>query len=192
MELDNCIKSRRSVRAFADKPIPKEKIEAILEAAVWAPSATNVQPWRFIIIEDESVIKLVSDKTKEFFNESPEGQKRYGSFFQTDADVVCYNAPVLVLICTEVADPIRSRLNLLDSVLAAQNMFLKAYELELGTCYMGFIDIMNQKNPDVLKAAGVPSGYEVQVPLILGQPRVKFGSGKRNPPNILNWIKSQA
>jgi nitroreductase len=69
MELDNCIKSRRSVRAFADKPVPKEKIEAILEVAVWAPSATNEQPWRFIIIEDKSVIKLVSNETKKFFNE---------------------------------------------------------------------------------------------------------------------------
>jgi nitroreductase len=81
---------------------------------------------------------------------------------------------------------------LLDSVLAAQNMSLKAHELGLGTCYMGLIDIMNQQNPDVLKAAGVPSGYEVRVPLILGQPSVKFKSGKRNPPKILKWIKSQA
>jgi nitroreductase len=45
MELDTCIKGRRSVRAYEDKPVPKEVVEAVLEAGVWAPNApNNMQP----------------------------------------------------------------------------------------------------------------------------------------------------
>jgi len=51
MNLDECIKGRRSVRAYTSEPVPKEKVEAILEAGVWAATAMGRQPWRFIIIE---------------------------------------------------------------------------------------------------------------------------------------------
>jgi nitroreductase len=111
-----------------------------------------------------------------------------GNQFDTTYDIICYNAPVLILICTEF-DQTFSQINLRDSVLAAQNMFLKAHELGLGTCYMGWIDLMNQNRPEVLKKAGMPDGYEMQVSLILGYPKSKSGTGKRNKANILKWIK---
>jgi nitroreductase len=95
---------------------------------------------------------------------------------------------MLILICTEV-DKNFGNLNLRDSVLAAQNMFLKAHELGLGTCYMGWIDLLNQNRPEILKKAGIPDGYEMQVSLILGYPKNKPGSGKRNKANVLKWVK---
>jgi nitroreductase len=67
-------------------------------------------------------------------------------------------------------------------------MFLKAYELGLGTCYMGFVSLLKSK-PDVLKKIGVPDNYEMMVPLILGHPKTKQEAGKRKKPNILKWIK---
>ena len=53
MELDNCIKGRRSVRCYTEEPVSKEQIAAILEAGTWAPTAMAREPWRFIIIEDK-------------------------------------------------------------------------------------------------------------------------------------------
>ena len=67
-------------------------------------------------------------------------------------------------------------------------MFLKAYELGLGTCYMGFVQLLNSK-PAVLRKLGVPENYEMTVPFIIGHPKAKQGKGKRNKPNILKWIK---
>ena len=64
MQLDECIKGRRSVRAYTDESVSKEQIEAVLEAGVWAPTAHNRQPWKFRVIEDKKVIKYVSDETK--------------------------------------------------------------------------------------------------------------------------------
>ena len=184
MELDICIKGRRSVRSYRDEPVSKEQIEAVLEAGVWAPTGMNRQPWKFIVIEDNKLIIYVSEETKILVQQMmpPMAEK-----FQTKADIICYNAPVLILICTE-KDKQWGHTNLLDSVLAVQNMFLKAYELGLGTCYMGFVQFLSSK-PDVLKKIGVPDGYEMMVPFILGHPKTKQGVGKRNKPEILKWIK---
>ena len=184
MELDACIKGRRSVRCYANKPVSKEQIEAVLEAGVWAPTGMAREPWRFIVIEDKKLIKYVSDETKLVVQQMrPPLAERY----KTEEDIICYDAPVLILICSE-KDAQWNNLNLLDGVLAAQNIFLKAYELGLGTCYMGFVSLLNSK-PDILRKIGVPENYDLIVPFILGHPKTKQGSGKRKKPNVLKWIK---
>jgi nitroreductase len=184
MELDVCIKGRRSVRNYTPEPVAKEQIETILEAGTWAPTGMQRQPWRFIVIENKELIKYVSDETKAMVKQMmPPIAKQFAS----KEDIICYSAPVLILICAEI-DRQWENVNLLDSVLAAQNMFLKAYELGLGTCYMGFISLLNN-NPEALKKIGIPDSCQLQVPLILGHPKSKPGIGKRNKPNVLKWIK---
>jgi len=184
MELDVCIKGRRSVRAYTEEPVSKDQINAVLEAGVWAPTGMDRQPWKFIIVEDKKLIKLVSDETKELVKKN---MPPLATQFSTDKDIICYNAPMLVLICTE-KDAQWAHVNLLDSVLAAQNIFLKAYELGLGTCYMGFVQLLNSK-PDVLGKLGVPENCEMTVPFIIGHPKIKQGKGKRQNTNIVKWLK---
>jgi len=109
MDLDEAIRGRRSVRKYkVDAPIPREDIEAIIEAGCWAPSSTNIQPWRFIVVEDRetiaSIAKAVYDKFQAVSKEAlRKGEKRlaafcrflrsYGSFF-TDA-------PLVIVACTK-------------------------------------------------------------------------------------------
>jgi nitroreductase len=184
MELDVCIKGRRSVRCYTDEPVSKEQIEAVLEAGVWAPTAMFREPCKFVVIENKELIKYVSDETKVMVKQMmPPLEKQ----FSTEKDVVCYNAPVLILICTE-KDKQWTNLNMIDSVLAAENIFLKAYELGLGTCYMGFVQFLNSKL-DILKKMGVPENYDMMVPIILGHPQTKQETSKRKKPNILKWNK---
>jgi nitroreductase len=183
MELDACIKGRRSVRAYTDEPVSKQQIDAILEAGVWAPTGMGREPWRFIIIEDKKLIKLVSDETKECVKQA---MPQLATQFCTEADIICYNAPMLILVCTE-KDSQWGHVSLRDSVLAAQNMFLKAYELGLGTCYMGFVQLLSK--PDVLRKLGVPENCEITVPFIIGHPQTKQGKGKRGKPAIIKWVK---
>ncbi|HTY74624.1 MAG TPA: nitroreductase family protein [Candidatus Nanoarchaeia archaeon] len=184
MELDACIKERRSVRSYTPESVSKEQIEAILEAGIWAPTAMHREPLKFVIIEDKKLINFVSDETKVLVQQmSPDLAKR----FATSEDIICYNAPVLILICAE-KDQQWGSLNLLDSVLAAENMFLKAHGMGLGTCYMGWISRLTSK-PDILKKVGVPENCDMLVPFILGHPKGKAGADKRKKPNIIKWIK---
>src|SRR5690606_6415668 len=93
MELDVCIKNRRSVRAYTEEPVLKKDIELILEAGTWAPTGMGREPWRFIIIEDKKLIKYVSDETKVLVRQvMPNLAER----FSTESDIICYNAPALV------------------------------------------------------------------------------------------------
>lgn len=109
MDLDEAIRGRRSIRKYkADAPVPREHIEAMIEAARWAPSSTNIQPWRFIVVEDRETIaamaKAVYDKFQALSKEGlREGEKRlaafcrflrsYGSFFA--------EAPLVIVACAK-------------------------------------------------------------------------------------------
>jgi nitroreductase len=91
MELDVCIKGRRSVRSYTDEPVLKEDVEAVLEAGVWAPTGMWREPWRFIVIENKELIKYVSDEAKVLAKEK---FPSYAKHLSSEADVICYNAPV--------------------------------------------------------------------------------------------------
>lgn len=190
MELDVCIKGRRSVRSYTDEPVSKDQIQAIIEAGIWAPNGIGNEPWRFIVIQNKKIIKYVSDQTKTLMIQTNHPFAEQHS--RTDADTVCYDAPVLTLICVEKNPQFTSQqladFYLPDCVLAAQNMFLKAYELSLGTCYMGLVYLLRNK-PEVLQKIGVPKNYEMMVPLILGHPKMEQSEGIRDKPNILRWIE---
>jgi nitroreductase len=188
MELDACIKGRRSIRSYQSKPVSPEMIDQILEAGTWAPTGMATEPWRFVIIENKELIRYVSDETKKILGKMdyPMAQR----IALTKEDTICYNAPVLILICTEKDEqhPMNEHVRLLDSVLAAENMFLKAYELGLGTCYMGFVSALTE-NPTVMKKLGVPDNCRMMVPFILGYPKAKPPQKTRQKPQIVQWSK---
>jgi nitroreductase len=185
MELDACIKGRRSVRAYTEEPVSKEQVDAVLEAGVWAPTAMHREPLKFVIIENKELIKYVSDQTKLAIKQF---MPPYAERFSTPEDIICYNAPMLILVCA-AKDPQWGSLDFTDAVLAAENMFLKAHDLGLGTCYMGFVNQLNNK-PDVLKKMGLPENFSMLVPFVLGHPKNgKPASDKRKMPEIVNWIK---
>jgi len=112
------LKQRRSIRSFQDKPIPNEQIEMILEAGRWAPSASNRQLWKFIVIKNKELINTLAKLAK------------YGKFIA--------EAPILIAIIGE------SRKNpkwyVQDTTLVSMNMMLMAWALNIGTCWIGTLD----------------------------------------------------
>src|SRR5659263_104250 len=57
------IKERRSIREFTGEAVSEEDLTTLVEAAIWAPSGKNNQPWRFVILTDEEVRKNIADLT---------------------------------------------------------------------------------------------------------------------------------
>ena len=124
MEVLRAIKERRSVRKFKRKQVNHELVITILDMARWAPSAGNLQPWEFIIVEDKSVQEsLVSAALNQDY---------------------ITDAPVMVVVC---ADTERSALrfgmrgkhlySLAETAASVQNMLIAAHALGLGTCWVG-------------------------------------------------------
>ena len=181
MDLDSCINGRRSVRAYQDKPIPKEIVDKLLDAGVWAPSAFNAQPWRFVVIQDKETISKLSAKTTEIVSQLDwEPAKKFLDYAQF------FGAPLVILVCVEKAEGSLRDVKLLDTGLLAQNMFLKAYELGLGSCFVGWSRVLNM-HPEILAEVGVPNDHELIAPLIFGHP-----AEKPDPPpreiKTLRWI----
>lgn len=118
MEVRKAILERRSIRKFEEKDVPKETLQKLLEAGVWAPSAGNVQPWAFFCITNKERIHKI----------------------QTVSPGLLGKPGALICICSdqkrafERAGKGGHTLALFDCAMAAQNIMLMAFELGLGTC----------------------------------------------------------
>ena len=116
VEVFEAIRSRRSIRKYRKDPVPEDLVLKILDAGRWAPSASNLQPWSFIVLRDEEVKRKVAEATS------------YGKFL--------VDAPLGIAV---VIDPRVSHRSggVEDGAIATQNMLLAAHALGLGTCWIG-------------------------------------------------------
>ncbi|MFX0027718.1 MAG: nitroreductase family protein [Candidatus Hermodarchaeota archaeon] len=136
------IKKRRSIRAFLDKPVPDEEIEMILEAGRWAPSASNRQPWNFVLIKNRNTLKEIAKATG------------YGWFIAEASFAIAI-----------VGKPRTSgKWYVIDTSLVSMNMMLMAWSLKIGTCWIGSMnkdkakEILGLSKNDYLLTV-LPFGY---------------------------------
>lgn len=122
MELMEGLLSRRSVRKFTDQQVEREKIEQLIKAAQYAPSAHNTQPWHFLVVENKEVLKQFRHV------------QRSASFAE--------NAPLVILVCGDTEQAFHrekegwSYINI-DCSAATENLLLAAHALGLGGCWCG-------------------------------------------------------
>ena len=136
MELDEAIGGRRSIRRYKEGAvIPRADVDAMIQAATWAPSGTNMQPWRFIVVTERELIahlaRTVLDKWKELSKRAYQAEDRrvaafcryvasYGGFFG--------QASAVILACTEPYDTTRFGCD--ERTLVARLMELAGVDLE--------------------------------------------------------------
>ncbi|MGB9793163.1 MAG: nitroreductase family protein [Thermacetogeniaceae bacterium] len=148
MDVFEAIQTRRSIRAYDRREVEEEKLKRVLEAGRLAPSAVNRQEWKFIVVRDENTRKKLA--------EAAGGQTFVGE------------APVVLVVCgTETEKVMRcgQPAYALDCAIALSFMILEAWELGLGTCWIGHFDEKMVK--DVL---GIPEKARVVAMTPLGYP----------------------
>lgn len=184
----DAIRKRRSVRAYEPKPIPRDVLNAIIEAGNEAPSGMNSQPWRFVVIEDREAkkkllsaalpkAKMITEKVKDIDPERYEAiKKRYAEL----PDPVYYSAPVIVFVIGNgmYADH--------SCPLACENMMLAAYSLGLGSCWVGF-GAMVTDDPEVRGLLELRKGDAIFGPILLGYPHAHLPRPPKKDPKI-KWI----
>lgn len=165
MDVENAIKTRRSIRNFSSKEVAKEDINQILEAARLAPSGINVQPWRFVVIESEAMRDKLQDCTLDFVAQAPvtiacaidynsleqipkrrEELAASGAFKGTalEKDDGEYSG-------FDMSQEEAKRYLYLNEAIAMENMVLQATELGLGSCWVMMFD--EDKLADILDSA---------------------------------------
>ncbi len=158
MDFAELIKVRQSVRSYSDKAVEKEKIEKCLEAVRLAPSASNSQPWKYIVVDEENlknkVAKATFDKVVKF------------NRFAVQSPVIIVIVIEKPKMITQIGGEIKRReFPLIDIGISAEHFCLQAAELGLGTCMLGWF---NQKRiKDLLK---IPKKKTLGLLITLGYP----------------------
>jgi nitroreductase len=146
MDTFEAVQERHSIRAYLDKPVPREKLEKILEAARLAPSAGNAEPWHFIAVTDAEKRKALS-------------KGLYAKFL--------VQTPLVIVACgNKKASP---DWYAIDTALAVENMILTAINEGLGTCCVGSFD-----EKQVASLLKVPDNFEVLLLLAVGYTKEKL------------------
>ena len=163
MDLMTAIKTRRSVRRYKRTPVDDQKIIECLEAARWAPSANNSQPWEFIIVKDaETRRKLAAIHT-------------WGRFMA--------ESPVVVVFLADAG--MSPNYYHGDVAVSVQNFLLAANSQGLGTCWMG---VMNSGFEEPIKRLlGVPKDLSVLCTVSVGYPDEKPTSSRKPLGEKSHW-----
>ncbi|MGB9740273.1 MAG: nitroreductase family protein [Candidatus Bathyarchaeia archaeon] len=167
MDVLEAIKGRRSVRAFKSEDVPEETVNRLIEAACWAPSAGNIQPWEFIIVRKVEIKRKLVDAA-------------LGQSFIAEA-------PVVIVVCANEERSARgygSRGKTLyciqDTAAAIQNIHLAAYAFGLGTCWVGAF-----KEEQVREVLKIPQGIRPVAIIPVGYPNESPQPPRRRPPQQL-------
>ncbi len=119
-EVLKAIQDRRTIRRFRADPVGEESLRLILEAGRWAPSFSNMQPWKFLVVREEK-LRTALDRT------ARESVLHWG----------IHQAPVVILVCVDRRiDPLHA---IEAGAAAAQNMALAAFSLGLGSGWIGIM-----------------------------------------------------
>lgn len=191
------IKNRRSLRRYQPKPVPQPIIETILDAAIWAPSAHNRQPWRFAVITEQA--------TKEHLARSMGARLRHDLEADNVPEAVIAkdvnrsydritSAPVLVALCLSMVDmdtyPDEKRatneyiMAVQSTAMAGQNLLLAAHEAGLGACWM----CAPLFCPDVVQSAlNLPEDWQPQGLITMGYPAQEREKTRHPLKNSLLW-----
>jgi nitroreductase len=197
----SAITGRRSVRRYTSEPLSKEEIEDIVTAGRYAPSASNIQPWRFIVITNKERIRELSWEiqkamslmlkfsaflkvfSKELRNPaSIRGLKHYA---ENQEDVIFHDAPVLILVVSK-----KGPFNAESCACAVENMMLAAYSMGLGSCWIGFIRFL-RRGSVALKKIDVPPKHRIVAAVVFGHPeQVRLVAPMRKiEAGMLKWVE---
>ena len=171
---------RRSIRRYQADVVPHELIEAVLEAAIWAPSAHNRQPWRFAVIETQAQKEHLAQAMGARLRRDLAADGMSPELIEADAGRSysrITNAPVVIVLCLSMVDmdiyidAKRSQNEYLMAVqsvaMAGQNILLAAYDVGLSACWM----CAPLFCPDVVKdALSLPEDWQPQALLTMGYP----------------------
>ena len=187
MNYSDLLIQRRAVRNYEERDVPLDIIKEMIKESTYAPSASNTQGWKFLIVNDRSVMKRISDECKNNLltrirNNPNDYAKRYEKLMLNEEYNVFYNAPCVVYILGEQ----KYKNLMVDSAIAAGYFMFAATSRGLGTCWINFAAVIQSK--EMLGELGIPEDCQIVAPIILGYPKDIPAMPKRKEPEILKII----
>lgn len=185
MDVIEAIRQRRAVRQYTDQPLTTGTLQSLIELAVQAPSAINLQPWMFAVAHRRDTLRQIGQAAKAHLLDRMEPGSpflRFRGMLEDPAFDMLYHAPALIVICATSPEQQAAE----DCALAAQTLMLAAHARGLGTCCIGLArPWLNQ--PAGRSLLGIPPGSAPILPLVIGHPSEAPAAPGRRPPAIC-WV----
>lgn len=213
-ELMTLLATRRTVRRYRDKQVPRELLERVVQGVALAPPAEGRNETGVIIVQDAQMRQLISERAYELYAKLDKGLHNpigrlvirhkigeamveqlerfvlpgvrwYAKWFQAgEGDELQRDAPVVMLITEPKGKAIAGE----DALLAAYHAALMAHALGLGACVNGLIPPACERDAQLREALGIADDREVLASITLGYPRVKYRKTIRRKLREVRWL----
>lgn len=181
--IDGFLRSRRSVREFHKRPVAKETLEALLDVARRAPTASNSQKLYWIVVPDATKVHAVAAETVNWLR-AVGFRSATINLWDNGYDFVLRGAPALVVACT----PADYEWGKQDCAIALTFMELAAEARGLGACWAGYLTRAAAVHAPLNKLLSVPEGYQIHGGLMLGEPKYKYRRIPPRKPLSAQWL----
>ncbi|MDO9323655.1 MAG: nitroreductase family protein [Methanoregula sp.] len=189
-DMEIYLKKRRSVRHFTSDPVPKAKIEQVLDIARYAASGGNGQPVQWIVVHDPKRVKKIAGLTVEWMRtlvNSPHPMSGYVpgliGAWEAGHDVICRGAPHLLFAHIPEGNPIAST----DAIIALTHFDVAAPAFGIGTCWAGFVAMAASSYEPLQKELNLPAGRKSAYAMMFGHPQYKIYGIPRRKPLEVTW-----
>jgi nitroreductase/NAD-dependent dihydropyrimidine dehydrogenase PreA subunit len=193
------IKQRRSCRLYKDQPVDRALIDDLLQAAVMAPSGTNSQGWKFLILPNREGVIRLGEVTGDFYRRLnrkaanpivrtvlkllgyPALHDYYNGYYRkvqealegwdrSREDRLFHGAPAAIIVAADRNSSCPAE----DALLASQNILLMAEALDLGSCLIGYVVEAARRDPSIGRLLGLEDNYRIHSVVALGHPAVSW------------------
>ena len=193
--ISHFLRSKRSIRQYKEKPIPRDMLEELINTARYAPTASNRQQVHWTVIEDPAMIQrlaaMVIDFTKLMLPTLTDKLmvqriKRIVVAWERGEDRILRKAPNLILVHAPSDLPFAET----DCATALAYLELYAYALGLGTCWAGYFTTAAKFHAPLMEVLAFPSGHQCYGAVMIGYPKYRYKRIPQRNEATVSWIQA--
>jgi nitroreductase/NAD-dependent dihydropyrimidine dehydrogenase PreA subunit len=176
-QVSQLIKSRRSIREFQDKTVPRELIAQIIDTARYAPTGHNMQEVQWLVIDDQEELRKLTAIGVDWFRSMADGNAPWALEMQAilrmhelGLNIFLRNAPALVCTFAEKNSPIAA----IDGAIAMSYFDLAAKSAGLGCCWNGYFQLAAQSFSPMVRAVALLKDFKIYGALMVGYPKYRY------------------
>jgi len=181
--MEALLKNRRSVRVYKNRPVPREAIDHLMEMVRWAPTAKNLQPVHWRLVDDREKIREMARLTIEWFRADGMFPEIVNAW-EAGEDMILRDAPLLAVAHT----PTNGLNPPADCAIAATSLEIAATAYGIGGCWAGFFMRAANNYGPMADYLNLPEGHAVYAALMLGYPKFKYHRIPRRHEGNVSWM----
>ena len=183
--IEQFLKMRRSIREFKPEPVPRETLAHLIDTARWAPSAVNIQPVRWLVIEKPEITRVLAGLIANWIRVANVGYLQgFIDEWDRGRDLILRGAPQVVVAYASTDNTWSP----VDCTIAITYLELAAQAGGLGTCWSGLLVRAAEHNREIPQYLGLPQGHKIFAALMIGYPKFRYQSIPSRNPAIITWL----